>query len=154
MDRRTAEEETRIAAKRSREIRHDAAGARPKRISGNPSEAVSATYTKSHTIARRSQIRTRRLDFRDADQRRSSQGALEFDESGRLFADCDNVAAARSRPVQKLFRALESARRAHSSRRFGAQLGEHSVEHHAGHFVSVVNIVQYKGENVGVTLDN
>src|SRR6266404_4511535 len=33
------------------------------------------------------------LHFRDADQRRSPQGALEFDEPGGLFTNCANVAA-------------------------------------------------------------
>lgn len=95
------------------------------------------------------------LHFRDADQGRSSQGALELNEPGRLFTNCDNVPPRALAPRAENFSARSNPQdtRIRPSR-FRVQFGEHGVKHHAGHFVSVLNIVQYKGENVSVTLDN
>jgi len=65
-----------------------AAGARPERISGKAKEACSATSAKSHTIARPSRSRTRRLDLRDADQRTGPQGGFELEDTSRFTTDC------------------------------------------------------------------
>src|SRR5258706_5698962 len=138
------------------QICHDGSGRETEAHLGKSQGSV---LSDIHEIAnnRQAEAESKRvaLHFRDADQRRSSQGALEFDEPGGLFTDCANVAARTLAARAENFSVRSNPQHARTrSRRFGAQLGEHGVEHHARHFVSVLNIVPYKSSNGGVTLGN
>src|SRR5712671_3378180 len=76
------------------EIRHDGRRRKTEAHLGK-SERSSLGDIHEITYNRQAEAKSERvaLDFRDADQRRSSQGALEFDEPGGLFTDGANVAA-------------------------------------------------------------
>src|SRR3982074_834522 len=95
------------------------------------------------------------LDFRDADQGRSSQSALELDKTRCFFMDCDGIPACALAPRAEDLAARPEAQDSRTGPRcFRPQLGEHGVEHRAGHFIAVVSVVQCKSQDIVGPLDH
>jgi len=94
------------------------------------------------------------LHFGDGNLGRGADETFEIDETGDFGADGLFVAGGTFAAGAENFSVGADAQDACAGlRRFGAEFGEHGVEHGAGDFVAVVGIVEGEGEDVGRALD-
>ena len=94
------------------------------------------------------------LDFGDGDKRGSANEALEFDQTGDFGADGVGVTGSAFAAGAENFAVGADAEDAGAGLRgFGAEFGEHGVEHGAGDFVAVIGIVEGEGEDFGCAMN-
>ena len=95
------------------------------------------------------------LHFRDADQWRNSQGALEFDKPRGFVVDRRGVAARALAPRAENFAARANAQDARAGMRcFAAKLREHRIKHRAGDFIFLLGIIQREIQHIAGPLDH
>jgi hypothetical protein len=153
-----AEEEQRKREARQRvfaEISHDRSWRKAEMHLG---ESQSRTFGDKDEIANDRQAETEAervpLHLRDADQRRDSQGALEFDEACGFVMDRRGVPprALASRTENFPARPQTQDPRA-GTRCFAAKLGQHRIEHRTSNFVFVLGIVQREVQDIAAPLN-
>src|SRR5215469_6969688 len=136
-------------------IRHDSGGCETE---AHFRETQGGVFADKRKIANdgHAETETKRvaLHLSDADQRRTPQGTLEFNEANGFLSDTLRV------PPGALPAGAENlASRAHAQytclwiRGFLPQLRQHRVEHGAVDLVAMINIVQSKGQNLLAALD-
>jgi hypothetical protein len=94
------------------------------------------------------------LDFGNGDQRGSANEAFELDEAGDLGADGIEIASGAFAAGAENFAAGANSEDACAGPRgFGAEFGEHGVEHGAGDFVAAIGIDESESEDFGRAMD-
>ena len=94
------------------------------------------------------------LDLRDADQRRNSQGALEFDKARGFVMDRRGVPACALAPRAKDFASRAQAQDTRTRIRcFAPKLREHRVKHRASDFIAMLRIIQREVQDIARPLD-
>src|SRR5205085_4248426 len=133
------------------QVRHD----------GRRSEAVAhlgkrerGIFRHQHEVAynRQAEAESKRvaLYFGNADERRSAQSVLEFDEPRRFFANGVRVTSRAFAPSAKDFAACPDSQDSRGGIcGFGTQRGPPRAKHFSGDFVPVVAVGERKRDNIG-----
>ena len=139
----------------SLEIRHDRGGRKAEFHFGeSQGRALGDIDEIAHNRQSKTEAERVALHFRDADQRRNTQGALEFDEARGFVMDRRGVPPRALAPGAENLAVRANAQDSRARMRcLAAKFREHRVKHRASHFIFMPGIVQREIQDVAGPLD-